>query len=166
VQVRRTKAKRIGQTLFRGMPPRKKVRRRRPSGSLFTSQSKSEPAFNLKHRISSKFTTPDFNWRQGIDSFPSSVGQPVEFPLDRLFPAGRKASGKWKSGGKAKLVCPSDIAYGDPGKTTVYSRWCEHWFFEVELLDVKHLPQRPLLQKKTSTPKQNQSNSLSKIPSL
>jgi FKBP-type peptidyl-prolyl cis-trans isomerase FkpA len=71
--------------------------------------------------------------------FDSSVqrGQPVEFGLDRVIPCWSEAVQHMTVGEKAKLVCPSDIAYGDtgtpdgtipPGATLV---------FEVELLGIK-----------------------------
>jgi FKBP-type peptidyl-prolyl cis-trans isomerase FkpA len=69
--------------------------------------------------------------------FDSSVkrGEPVSFPLNGVIPCWTEGVQKMKVGGKAKLVCPSDIAYGDsgrppqipPGATLV---------FEVELLDI------------------------------
>ncbi len=70
--------------------------------------------------------------------FDSSVqrGSPASFPLDRVIPCWTQSLQKMKVGGKYKLTCPSDIAYGDrgsmpnikPGATLT---------FEVELLDVK-----------------------------
>ena len=70
--------------------------------------------------------------------FDSSVqrGQPVEFPLNQVIPCWTEGVQKMKVGEKAKLVCPSEIAYGDggrgpdigPGATLV---------FEVELLGIK-----------------------------
>ncbi|HUI25691.1 MAG TPA: FKBP-type peptidyl-prolyl cis-trans isomerase [Candidatus Kryptonia bacterium] len=69
--------------------------------------------------------------------FDSSVqrGQPAEFPLNGVIKCWTEGVQLMKVGGKSKLVCPSDIAYGDrgappkikPGATLV---------FEVELLDI------------------------------
>jgi FKBP-type peptidyl-prolyl cis-trans isomerase FkpA len=70
--------------------------------------------------------------------FDSSVqrGQPVEFPLTGVIPCWTEGLQRMKVGEKARLVCPSDIAYGDagrgpdigPGATLV---------FDVELLGIK-----------------------------
>jgi FKBP-type peptidyl-prolyl cis-trans isomerase len=69
--------------------------------------------------------------------FDSSVqrGQPATFQLKGVIPCFREGIQAMKPGGKARLVCPSDIAYGDtgagsgikPGATLV---------FEVELLRI------------------------------
>jgi len=70
--------------------------------------------------------------------FDSSVqrGQPAEFALNQVIPCWTEGVQRMKVGEKAKLVCPSEIAYGDrgagpdigPGATLV---------FEVELLAIK-----------------------------
>jgi FKBP-type peptidyl-prolyl cis-trans isomerase FkpA len=71
--------------------------------------------------------------------FDSSVqrGQPAEFAVNQVIPCWTEGVQRMKVGEKAKLVCPSEIAYGDggtpdgtipPGATLV---------FEVELIDVK-----------------------------
>jgi FKBP-type peptidyl-prolyl cis-trans isomerase FkpA len=69
--------------------------------------------------------------------FDSSVqrGEPVTFPLNGVIRCWTEGLQQMKVGGKARLVCPSEAAYGDrgapprikPGATLV---------FEVELLDV------------------------------
>lgn len=69
--------------------------------------------------------------------FDSSVdrGSPATFPLNRVIPCWTEAVQKMKTGGKAKVTCPSDTAYGDrgappkikPGATLT---------FEVELLEI------------------------------
>jgi FKBP-type peptidyl-prolyl cis-trans isomerase FkpA len=50
--------------------------------------------------------------------FDSSVerGQPATFPLRGVIPCWTEGVQKMKTGGKATLVCPSDIAYGDRGQ--------------------------------------------------
>jgi FKBP-type peptidyl-prolyl cis-trans isomerase FkpA/FKBP-type peptidyl-prolyl cis-trans isomerase FklB len=70
--------------------------------------------------------------------FDSSVkrGQPVSFPLGGVIKCWTEGVQQMKVGGKSRLVCPSDTAYGDrgapprikPGATLV---------FEVELLDIE-----------------------------
>ena len=69
--------------------------------------------------------------------FDSSVqrGEPVTFPLNKVIKCWTEAVQLMKVGGKSRLVCPSDLAYGDrgappqikPGATLV---------FEVELLGI------------------------------
>jgi FKBP-type peptidyl-prolyl cis-trans isomerase len=70
--------------------------------------------------------------------FDSSVdrGEPVTFPLNGVIPCWTEGLQLMKVGEKAKLVCPSEIAYGDtgapprikPGATLV---------FDVELLGIE-----------------------------
>jgi FKBP-type peptidyl-prolyl cis-trans isomerase FkpA len=71
--------------------------------------------------------------------FDSSVqrGQPAEFALNQVIPCWTEGVQRMKVGEKARLVCPSELAYGDggtpdgsipPGATLV---------FEVELLGIK-----------------------------
>jgi FKBP-type peptidyl-prolyl cis-trans isomerase FkpA len=69
--------------------------------------------------------------------FDSSIqrGEPVTFPLNGVIRCWTEGLQQMKVGGKSRLVCPPDLAYGDrgapprikPGATLV---------FEVELLDI------------------------------
>ena len=42
-------------------------------------------------------------------------GQPATFPLNRVIPCWTEGVSKMKEGGKAKLTCPPEIAYGSRG---------------------------------------------------
>jgi FKBP-type peptidyl-prolyl cis-trans isomerase FkpA len=69
--------------------------------------------------------------------FDSSIArnEPAEFPLNGVIPCWTEAVQQMKVGGKSRVICPADLAYGDrgappdikPGATLV---------FEVELLDI------------------------------
>ena len=69
--------------------------------------------------------------------FDSSVqrNQPAQFPLNGVIPCWTEGLQKMKVGGKAKLVCPSSIAYGDQGRPPVIPGGAT-LIFEVELLEI------------------------------
>lgn len=83
-------------------------------------------------RVNYRGTLPDGK------EFDSSAkhGKPLEFKMDSVIKCWTEGVQKMKPGGKAKLVCPSSLAYGDtgagdlilPGATLI---------FEIELLEVK-----------------------------
>ncbi len=69
--------------------------------------------------------------------FDSSVdrGTPAEFPLDRVIPCWTEGVQKMKVGGKARLVCPASIAYGDRGAPPQIKPGAA-LAFDVELLEI------------------------------
>ncbi|MGB2578567.1 FKBP-type peptidyl-prolyl cis-trans isomerase [Elusimicrobium simillimum] len=69
--------------------------------------------------------------------FDSSIarGEPIEFPLTGVIPCWTKGLQKMKVGGKAKLVCPAETAYGNRQIGAIPAN--SVLVFEVELLDVK-----------------------------
>ena len=69
--------------------------------------------------------------------FDSSVqrGEPIVLPLNSVIKCWTEGVQLMKVGGKSKLVCPSDIAYGDQGRPPVIKPGAT-LVFEVELLEI------------------------------
>ena len=69
--------------------------------------------------------------------FDSSVqrGQPAEFTLGGVIPCWQEGVAMMKKGGKALLVCPSNLAYGDAGSPPKIKPGAT-LIFDVELLDI------------------------------
>ena len=69
--------------------------------------------------------------------FDSSVqrGQPATFPLNGVVKCWTEGMQQIKVGGKSKLVCPSDLAYGDQGRPPQIKPGAT-LVFEVELLEI------------------------------
>jgi FKBP-type peptidyl-prolyl cis-trans isomerase FkpA/FKBP-type peptidyl-prolyl cis-trans isomerase FklB len=106
-----------------------------PSGVIITTLKAgtgASPAATDKVKVHYHGTTTD-----GA-VFDSSVqrGEPASFPLDKVIRCWTDGVQQMKVGGKSRLVCPADVAYGDrgapprikPGATLV---------FEVELLAIE-----------------------------
>ncbi len=106
------------------------------SGLIYLSRKEGSgpnPGLTDTVKVNYRGTLPDGK------EFDSSYkrGQPAEFRLDGVIKCWQEGLQKMKVGGKARLVCPAQLAYGDagagdlilPGATLV---------FDVELLDIKN----------------------------
>jgi FKBP-type peptidyl-prolyl cis-trans isomerase FkpA len=61
--------------------------------------------------------------------------QPAQFPLSGVIRCWTEGVQKMKVGGKARLVCPSEIAYGDNGRPPMIPGGAT-LIFEIELLEI------------------------------
>ena len=108
----------------------------KPSGLVFQSLVDGKgaaPAATDVVKVHYRGTFPDSG-----KEFDSSYkrGEPIEFPLSGVIPCWTEGVQKMKPGGKAKLVCPPNIAYGARGAGGVIPPNAT-LVFEVELLAVK-----------------------------
>jgi len=103
------------------------------SGLIYRSMkdgSGPSPSTTDRVRVHYRGTFPDGR------EFDSSYkrGQPAEFPLDRVIRCWTEGVQRMKVGGKAQLICPPAIAYGERGAGPIPANATLH--FEVELLGI------------------------------
>jgi FKBP-type peptidyl-prolyl cis-trans isomerase FkpA len=60
--------------------------------------------------------------------------EPAQFPLGNVIPCWTEGVQKMKVGGKARLVCPANLAYGDSGRPSIPGGAA--LIFEIELLEI------------------------------
>lgn len=106
-----------------------------PSGLVFVSLKDgagATPKVTDTVKVHYRGTLPDGK------EFDSSYArnEPAEFPLTRVIPCWTEGVQKIKVGGKAKLICPPAIAYGQRGAGGVIPPNATLQF-EVELLSIK-----------------------------
>ena len=106
-----------------------------PSGLIYQSLkegSGASPTASDTVKVHYRGTFPDGK------EFDSSFkrGEPAEFPLNGVIPCWTEGVQLMKVGGKAKLTCPPEIAYGSRGAGSAVPP-NSTLNFEVELLGVK-----------------------------
>ena len=112
-----------------------------PSGMVFIEQKKgtgASPKATDTVKVHYKGTLVDGK------QFDSSYdrGEPAQFPLNGVIPCWTEGVQKMAVGGKAKLVCPPAMAYGEGGHPPVIPPGAT-LVFEVELLEVSAPPAAP-----------------------
>jgi FKBP-type peptidyl-prolyl cis-trans isomerase FkpA len=105
-----------------------------PSGIVITTLkegSGDSPKSTNTVKVHYRGTLPD---GQEFDSS-YKRGQPASFPLNRVIPCWTEGVQTLKVGGKARLVCPSNLAYGPRGIPGTIPPDAT-LIFEVELLEI------------------------------
>ena len=106
-----------------------------PSGLVYRSLKDgngASPTATDKVTVHYKGTFPDGR------EFDSSYkrGQPIDFPLNRVIACWTEGVQRMKVGGKAKLTCPPEIAYGSRGAGSAVPPNAT-LLFEVELVGIQ-----------------------------
>ena len=107
----------------------------KPSGLVFLSLRDGtgpSPGPSDTVRVNYRGTFPDGREFDSSDK----RGEPIEFPLTGVIKCWTEGVQLMKVGGKAKITCPSTIAYGERGAGNVVPPNAT-LMFEVELLGIK-----------------------------
>ena len=108
-----------------------------PSGLVYRSLkegSGASPTASDTVKVNYRGTFPD--GREFDSSY--SRHEPATFPLDHVIKCWTEGVQRMKVGGKAELVCPSNIAYGDMGRPGIPGG--ATLIFQIELLGIDNTP--------------------------
>jgi FKBP-type peptidyl-prolyl cis-trans isomerase FkpA len=123
----------LASTSFAGEPA--KETKTTKSGLQYTSLVEGTGATpEATDTVSVNYRGTLLNGREFDSSYKS--GRPTEFRLNNVIKCWTEGLQMMKVGGKAELVCPSNLAYGDEGIAGSVPRFAT-LIFEVELLAVK-----------------------------
>jgi len=123
----------LASTSFAGEPA--KESKTTKSGLQYTSLVEGTGATpGATDTVSVNYRGTLLNGREFDSSYKS--GRPAEFRLNNVIKCWTEGLQMMKVGGKAELVCPSNIAYGEEGIVGSVPRFAT-LIFEVELLAVK-----------------------------
>ncbi len=113
-----------------------------PSGLVFRSL---KPGTGANPKATDKVKVHYHGTLQDSSVFDSSVqrGEPTSFQLNGVIPCWTEGVQRMKVGEKAKLTCPSEIAYGDRGHPPKIPGGAP-LVFEVELLAIETTPEPPV----------------------
>jgi FKBP-type peptidyl-prolyl cis-trans isomerase FkpA len=130
-----TNEKKVGQA-FADKAAAEKGAVKKPSGLVYTeikAGTGESPKATDKVKVHYRGTLID-----GTTEFDSSYKRnaPVDFSLNQVIPCWTEGLQLMKVGGKGKLICPSDIAYGDAGRGNSGIKPGATLVFEVELLEI------------------------------
>lgn len=105
-----------------------------PSGLIFTEIRPGAGPSPAATDTVKAFYVGTFDDGTVFDSSYSRGNDPTEFSLQRVVACWTEGIPKIKVGGKARLVCPSDIGYGDVGRSGIQGG--KTLIFEVELAEI------------------------------
>lgn len=124
--------KAVGEPYLAKMAKDPKAKKTASGAIVITEQEGTGPQPKETDKVKVNYTGTLVNG----NVFDSSQGRgPAEFPLNQVVKCWTEALQMMKVGGKAKVVCPSALAYGDRGNPPVIPGNAV-LTFEVELLDI------------------------------